>query len=428
MAYNINEKLFSEAKDLIPGGVNSPVRAFGQVGGCPAFIKRGRGAKVWDEEDKEYIDYVGSWGALILGHSHPRIVEVIREVVQDGTSFGAPTRKEVEFARTIIQAVPSIQMLRMVNSGTEAVMSAIRLARGYTGRNKVIKFAGCYHGHVDYLLVSAGSGAAAMASPDSLGVPRDFAQHTLVLPYNNLDAVNIVTEKLASQIAAIVVEPVAGNMGVVPPESEFLKGLRMICDRHGIVLIFDEVITGFRVSYGGAQELYGIKPDLTCLGKIIGGGFPVGAYGGKKEIMSYLAPVGEVYQAGTLSGNPVAVQAGLETLKILSHTGIYKELDEKTSYLCEGIQKKAEEAGIEIKINRVGSMFSLFFTSQTIKDFEGVKNSRSDLFRKFFWGMLKEGIYLPPSPFESNFVSVAHTKEDIQRTIEIAGKVFQRLI
>lgn len=428
MAYGVNERLFSEAKKLIPGGVNSPVRAFGHVGGSPLFIKKGKGSRIWDEEDTEYIDYVGSWGPLILGHSHPRILEAIRETIRYGTSFGAPTRKEVEFAQAIVQAIPFIQMLRLVNSGTEAVMSAIRLARGYTGREKIIKFAGCYHGHVDYLLVSAGSGAAVMTSPDSLGVPRNFAQPTLVLPYNNLELVAEITAKLAAKIAAIVVEPVAGNMGVIPARCEFLQGLREICDKFGILLIFDEVITGFRVSYGSAQKLYGVSPDLICLGKIIGGGFPVGAYGGKKEIMSYVAPLGNVYQAGTLSGNPVAVRAGLETLKILSQPGIYKELDEKTQLLCKGIRERAEKAGVDIKINRVGSMFSIFFTSHEVKDFEGVKSCKLDLFKKFFWGMLKKGIYLPPSPFESNFVSLAHTREDIQRTVEAAGEVFQELL
>lgn len=427
MAWGMNEKLFQKAKKVIPGAVNSPVRNFARVGGTPLFIKRGKGAKIWDEDNREYIDYLGSWGPLILGHSHPRIIEAVTEALRDGTSFGMSTRKEVELAELITEAIPSVEMLRLVNSGTEAVMSALRVARGYTNRDKIVKFAGCYHGHVDYLLAGAGSGAAFLSHPNSPGIPEKFTRDTLVLPYNDLGSVSRAVEKYSDQIAAIIVEPVAGNMGVIPPESGFLQGLRKICNEFQILLIFDEVITGFRVSYGGAQALYGVYPDITCLGKIIGGGFPVGAYGGKKEIMEQVAPVGDVYQAGTLSGNPVATTAGLETLRILSQSKVYEELDEKTRTLCQSIKKVATDSEVKVIINRVGSMFSIFFTSEPVNDFAGVKNSNQDLFKKFFWGMFEKGVLIPPSPFESNFVSLAHTSGDIEKTIRAVQELLPQL-
>ena len=401
----INYKLFCEAKKYIPAGVNSPVRSFYAVGGVPLFIKKGKGSKIYDVSGKQYIDYCMSWGALILGHSHPEVVNAVKKVVENGTSFGAPTQLEIQLAKEICKAFPSIEMLRLVNSGTEACMSAIRLARGYTGRNKIIKFAGCYHGHADYLLVKAGSGMKTFALASSSGVPKDFIKHTFVLPYNDLDAVEKITKKYHKDIACIIVEPIAANMGVVLPKEGFLRGLREICDYYKIVLIFDEVITGFRVAYGGAQELFKIKADLTCLGKIIGGGFPIGAFGGKKEIMSCLTPIGNVYQAGTLSGNPVSVTAGLVTLKILSNKKIYDLLEKKTKLLCDGIKENLKKSKIDVIINQVGSMFTVFF-------------SNDKQYAKIFHKILKRGIYFPTSQYEACFVSLAHTDEDIEKTID----------
>jgi len=404
----INDKLFCEAKRYIPGGVNSPVRSFSAVGGTPIFIKKGKGSKIYDVEGKQYIDYCMSWGALILGHAYQKVVNAVKNVVENGTSFGAPTQLETELAKEICNAYPSIETLRLVNSGTEACMSAIRLSRGYTGKNKIIKFAGCYHGHADYLLVKAGSGAATFGIPNTKGVPTDFTKHTLVVPYNNLDAVEKVVKKYYKDIACVIVEPVAANMGVVLPSKRFLKGLREICNHYKIVLIFDEVITGFRLSYGGAQELFKVKPDLTCLGKIIGGGFPIGAFGGRKEIMNCLAPVGSVYQAGTLSGNPVSVTAGLITLKILSKKDIYNTLEKKTKYLCEGIKENIKRLGVKATVTQISSMFTVFFET-------------TEHYAHFFHKMLKQGIYFPPSQFETCFVSLSHTQEDIEKTINALG-------
>lgn len=425
MVKELNKKLFDEAKKYIPGGVNSPVRAFKAVGGEPIFIRRGKGSKIYDVMDNRYIDYVMSWGALILGHSYPQVIKKVKKAVEMGTSFGTPTEIETELAKEICKAYPSIESIRLVNSGTEACMSAIRLARGYTGRTKIIKFSGCYHGHSDYLLVQAGSGAATLGVPNSAGVPRDFAKHTLVLPYNNL---NIVERTVKKDVACIIVEPIAGNMGVVIPEKDFLKGLREICDRYKIVLIFDEVITGFRVSYGGAQKLFGIKPDLTCLGKIIGGGFPIGAFGGKKEIMEKLSPIGDVYQAGTLSGNPIGVTAGLATLKILSKSDIYNSLERKTVILCKGIKKNIKKLGIKAVINQIGSMFTVFFTNEKeVYDYKTAAQSNTEYYAQFFREMIKQKIYFPPSQFESCFISLVHMKEDIMKTIDASRIALKKL-
>jgi len=403
MAEKLNKKLFFESKRYIPGGVNSPVRSFSAVGGIPLFIKKGNGSKIHSVEGKQYIDYCMSWGALILGHAYPEVVNAVKRAVENGTSFGAPTELETKLAKEICRAFPSIEMVRLVNSGTEACMSAIRLARGWTGKNKVIKFDGCYHGHADYLLVKAGSGMKTFRSTSS-GVPRDFTRHTFALPYNNIHTVEKMVKKYYKDIAFVIIEPVAANMGVVLPDDGFLKGLREICSHYKIVLIFDEVITGFRISYGGAQKLFGVKPDMTCLGKIIGGGFPIGAFGGKKEIMNCLAPLGPVYQAGTLSGNPVGVTAGLRTLKILSKKDIYSTLEKKTEVLCEGIKENIKKSGIRATISQIGSMFTVFFPDP-------------GHYARFFHRLLKQGIYFPPSQYEACFVSVVHTQEDIERTI-----------
>ncbi len=423
----ISYQLFKEAKRFIPGGVNSPVRAFGAVGGSPIFIEKAKGSKVYSVDGKSYIDYVMSWGVLILGHSNPSVIRGVKKVIENGTSFGAPTKWEIELAKVICALYPSIELVRLVNSGTEAAMSAIRVARGYTKRDKIIKFEGCYHGHADYFLVAAGSGAATFGMPNSLGVPEDIAKDTLVLPYNDLTKCEDVFKKFNDEIAAIIVEPVAANIGVVLPKRGFLEGLRKLCDRYGVVLIFDEVITGFRVGLGGAQEKFKVKPDLTCLGKIIGGGFPIGAYGGRKEIMENVAPLGGVYQAGTLSGNPVAVQAGLATLELLEEKNLYKELEDKTVELCDGIEKAATEEGVSIKINRISSMFTLFFTDEEVLDFDSAKRTNTSQFAKFFRTMLDEGIYIPPSNFEAWFVSKAHKKDDIKKTIDSSGKAFRIL-
>ena len=412
-----SEELFEEAKRFIPGGVNSPVRAFKAVGGIPSFIARAQGARVWDVDGREYIDYVASWGPMILGHAHPRVVQAVRERTERGTSYGAPTALEVELARTIVEALPSVEMVRMVNSGTEAVMSAIRLARAFTGRDKVLKFEGCYHGHADGLLVKAGSGATTLGVPSSSGVPASYAELTLLAPFNDLEAVQRVMAEHRGEVACVIVEPVAGNMGVVLPEDGFLQGLREICDQEDALLIFDEVITGFRVGWSGAQGLYGVMPDLTCLGKIIGGGLPVGAFGGRREIMELLAPSGPVYQAGTLSGNPLACAAGLETLRILREEAPYEELEERTSYLCSEIRKVAEEVGVEVTVNQIGSMFTVFFAEGPIRDYASAMGSDLELHRRFFWAMLRRGVYLPPSQFEAAFLSTAHGPEEMERTL-----------
>ena len=422
-----SEALWQRAQTFLPGGVNSPVRAWRSVKGKPLFIERAKGAKIYDVDDHEYIDYVCSWGPMIVGHAHGEVIEAIKRTASKGTSFGAPTEVEVELAEMIIKAFPSIEKVRMVNSGTEATMSALRLARAYTQRDKVIKFDGCYHGHADSFLVQAGSGLATLGIPASPGVPEDLTKHTISLPYNDLSAVENVFAQIGEEIACIIVEPVAGNMGVVLPEEGFLKGLRRVTQRYGSLLIFDEVITGFRVSWGGAQVHYGINPDLTCLGKIIGGGMPVGAYGGKKEIMSLIAPEGQVYQAGTLSGNPLAMSAGLATLKILQKPEVYEELERKTKQLTEGIKQAAEETGISLQINQIASMFSLFFNDRPVTDYESVLKSNSDMFIKYFYGMLKRGIYLAPSAYEASFVSLAHTDEDIKRTIEAVYHTFKEI-
>ena len=421
-------ELFKKAQSIIPGGVNSPVRAFKSVGGQPLFIKRGNGCRIYDEDDNSFVDYVCSWGPLILGHAHPVIIEAIKRAAENGTTFGASTALEVELAEMIVEAVPSIEMVRLVNSGTEALMSAIRVARGYTGRTRTIKFEGCYHGHSDSLLAKAGSGLATFGLPDSAGVPAGVTSDTIVLPYNNVDAVSDTLDTMGSEVACIVLEPIAGNMGVVPPKNEYLARLRELCDKHHIALIFDEVITGFRVAYGGAQELYGVTPDLTTLGKIIGGGLPVGAYGGKREIMECVAPVGPVYQAGTLSGNPLAVSAGIATLRLLREHGLYDELERKASIQEEGIAHAAKSAGVDIQCNRVGSMMTTFFASEPVYDYTTAKKSDTNHYARFFNEMLENGVYLAPSQFEAAFVSTAHTDDDIELTIEIAAKAFKTLI
>ena len=419
--------LYQKALAIIPGGVNSPVRAFKAIGITPTFVDRAKGSKIWDVDGNEYIDYVGSWGPMILGHAHLRVAAALKRIVSKGTSFGAPTPLEVELAIRVKNAFPSVEMMRMVSSGTEAVMSAIRVARGYTGRDKILKFEGCYHGHGDSLLVKAGSGATTFGIPDSLGVPEDIAKHTLTAQYNDLEGVKGLVKQYSGQMACIIVEPIAGNMGVVLPERGFLEGLRKICNEGGIVLLFDEVITGFRVAYGGAQELYGIKPDLTCLGKIIGGGLPVGAYGGKNMIMEKVAPLGGVYQAGTLSGNPLAMTAGIETLEVLRSKKIYQDLEKKTSYLTEKISEMAEERRIPLTINRATGMFTLFFTERPVKDYRTAKMSDTKRFAQFFIEMMNQGIYLPPSQFEAWFLSLAHTQKDLDRTIEACDMAFRKI-
>ncbi|NPV30372.1 MAG: glutamate-1-semialdehyde 2,1-aminomutase [Firmicutes bacterium] len=419
-----SREMFAEACRYLPGGVNSPVRAFKAVGGGPVFIARGEGALLYDVDGNEYIDYVGSWGPLILGHLHPEVVAALQDCLKKGTSFGAPTELETELARAIVEAVPSVEMVRLVNSGTEATMSALRLARGYTGRNKIVKFEGCYHGHADFLLVKAGSGALTLGVPDSPGVPAGTAASTIAAPYNDLEALKMIFAREGEEIAAVIVEPVAGNMGVVPPREGFLEGLREITRRYGALLIFDEVITGFRVAYGGAQELYHIDPDLTCLGKVIGGGLPVGAYGGKREIMEQVAPAGPVYQAGTLSGNPLAVTAGLATLAVLRRPGTYVELERKSSLLEAGLREAAQEAGLPVTFNRVGSMFCTFFAEAPVVDYQTACTSDLRRYAAFFRSMLEQGIYLAPSQFEAGFMSLAHTDEQIERTVDAARKAF----
>ncbi len=400
--------LFERAQTLMPGGVNSPVRAFKAVGGTPFFVAKGEGCYLWDVDGNRFVDFVCSWGPLILGHAHPEVIAAVREAVEKGTTYGAPTELEVMLAEKIQQAFPSIEMLRLVNSGTEATMSAIRVTRGYTGRKKIVKFEGCYHGHADYLLVKAGSGAATFGIPDSAGVPEGTAQDTIVLPYNDTKAFNETMEAMGKEIAAVIVEPIAGNMGVVLPQAEFLTTLREQTEKHGIVLIFDEVITGFRVAYGGAQSLFGIKPDMTCLGKIVGGGFPLAAYGGRKEIMQTIAPLGPVYQAGTLSGNPVAVTAGLKTLEILERDNPYPELERRTKQLTQTISEAAKEAGVPVQINQIDSMFTVFFTDQPVVDYASARRSETQKYARFFHALLERGVYFPPSQFEAAFLSTAH--------------------
>uniref|UniRef100_C6E8N6 Glutamate-1-semialdehyde 2,1-aminomutase n=1 Tax=Geobacter sp. (strain M21) TaxID=443144 RepID=C6E8N6_GEOSM len=420
-------KLFQQALQSIPGGVNSPVRAFRSVGSDPLFIKKALGPRIYDEDGNTFIDYVGSWGPMILGHCHPQVVAAIKAAVDNGASFGAPTELEITLAEMVIDAVPSIEMVRMVSSGTEATMSAIRLARGYTGRDNILKFSGCYHGHSDALLVKAGSGAATFGVPDSPGVPADLAKHTLTATYNDLDSVRALVAANKGSIACIIVEPVAGNMGTVPPKEGFLEGLRSICSEEGIVLIFDEVMSGFRVAYGGVQELYGVTPDMTTLGKIIGGGLPVGAFGGKKEIMSLLSPAGGVYQAGTLSGNPLAMTAGIETLKLLKEPGFYQKLEEKSAFVAEGIAKAARDAGFPIYSTRVGSMFCAFFSKDPVYDWDSAAKCDTKAFAAYFKAMLNEGIYLAPSQFETAFVGISHSTEDLEQTIAAAAKCFKAL-
>lgn len=419
--------LFKEAQKYIPGGVNSPVRAFKSVGLNPPFIAKGEGSKIYDVDGNCYIDYVCSWGPLILGHRHPKVVEALTKCLESGTSFGAPTEIETELAKLLVESLPSVEMVRMVNSGTEATMSALRLARAYTGRDKIVKFEGCYHGHADPLLIKAGSGALTMGVPSSPGVPASVGAHTIVAPYNDLATLEEIFRQEGENIAAVILEPVAGNMGCVPPVEGFLQGVRRLTKDYGALLIFDEVMTGFRVAFGGAQNLYNVDPDLTTLGKIIGGGLPVGAYGGKREIMEMVAPQGPVYQAGTLSGNPLAMTAGLTTLQILKEPGVYEELERKSRRLEEGLKEAAHDAGITTTFNRVGSMFTAFFTGQQVIDLKTATTSDTQAFAKFFKSMLEQGIYLAPSQFEAAFVSLAHSDDDIDRTIEAAAKAFRQL-
>ena len=424
----MSENLFKQAQRHIPGGVNSPVRAFKSVGGHPIFIKRASGACIYDENDKEYIDYVGSWGPMILGHAHPEVIKAVQLAAEDGLSFGAPTELETEMAGMVTSLMPAIEKVRMVSSGTEAAMSAIRLARGFTGRDKIIKFEGCYHGHADSLLVKAGSGALTFGVPTSPGVPAVLAQHTLTLEYNNPDEVKQVFQTYGNDIAAIIVEPVAGNMNCIPASRAFLESLRQVCDTHESVLIFDEVMSGFRVALGGAQSLYGIKPDLSVLGKVIGGGMPVGAFGGKAEIMDHIAPEGPVYQAGTLSGNPIAMTAGLTTLKLISAPGFFDQLAVKTRMLIDGIVEQAKIAGIPLTSNQSGAMFGLFFSEEdNISGFKQVTDCDLEQFNQFFHGMLEQGIYLAPSSYEAGFVSSAHSQADIEKTISASAEVFKSI-
>ncbi|MEK9871579.1 MAG: glutamate-1-semialdehyde 2,1-aminomutase [Gammaproteobacteria bacterium] len=423
-----SETLFTEAKQFIPGGVNSPVRAFSRVGGQPVFFRKGQGAYLTDEDGKDYIDYIGSWGPMILGHAHPKVVADVQEAMSLGLSFGAPTEIETRVAQKIQAMLPSMKLVRMVNSGTEATMSAIRVARGYTGRDTILKFEGCYHGHSDALLVKAGSGALTLGEPDSLGVPSSFARHTLTLEYNNAEQLAAVFNDRGDDIAAVIIEPIAGNMGCVPPVAGFLETIRQHCTEHGALLIFDEVMTGFRVGRGSAQGVYGVEPDLTTLGKIIGGGMPVGAFGGKREVMEVVAPLGGVYQAGTLSGNPIAMQAGLSTLELIDSNEFYDSLESTSAEIVDGMQRLADDNGIAFSTNRVGSMFGFFFTAtQPVTSFSEVMKADSDAFNQFFHAMLWAGVNLAPSPFESGFISAAHGEKEIDKTLSAAEAAFKSM-
>lgn len=433
--YQKSQQLYEKARKLIPGGVNSPARAFQAVGGNPLFMNHGKGARIYDVDDNSYLDYVGSWGPLILGHCHPEVIAALQGVLKTGTTFGASTERELELAVLIHEAFPSVEKVRFTSSGTEASMSALRLARAFTNRSMILKFEGCYHGHGDSLLVKAGSGVATLGLPDSPGVPSELAQLTLTCPFNQLVAVEAAFSQYKDKIAAVILEPVVGNMGCVPPQPDFLEGIRTITQQHGTLMIFDEVMTGFRIAYGGAQELFGVQPDLTILGKVIGGGLPVGAYGGRDEIMSRLAPTGPVYQAGTLSGNPLAMTAGITTLKILKRPGTYQKLDHLTGQLQRNLTRAANRSGVSVQANQVGSMFTLFFTpgntgsdsnqgSDPVTDFPSAKQSDPERFSRFFWDMLKRGIYIPPSQFEAAFLSTAHTPADIEATVAAADEVF----
>ena len=420
MSLRESKRLFREAKKRIPGGVNSPVRAYGSVDGTPPFIERAKGARVWDADGNPYIDYVGSWGPMILGHAHPGVLREIRAAMAHGTSFGAPTERETQLAEAVGRVLPSVQKLRMVSSGTEATMSAIRLARGITGRSRVLKFDGCYHGHADGLLVGAGSGVATLGIPGSPGVPKAMTRLTVQSPFNDLSGARRAFERWGSDLACVIVEPVAGNMGCIPPVKGFLAGLRKLCDEHGALLIFDEVMTGFRVARGGAQRLYRVKPDLTCLGKVVGGGLPAAAYGGRRELMARVAPEGDIYQAGTLSGNPLAVAAGLETLTRLEEPGVYEQLEARSLALCEGLLEIAQQAGVPFSASAVGGMFGFFFHPGPVRNYADSQQAHDGRFRRFFASMLEQGVYLAPSRFEAAFVSLAHRPADITRTLEAA--------
>ncbi len=420
-------RLLKTAHRYLVGGVNSPVRSFRSVGGVPVFVKKAQGSRIHAADGRKLIDYVLSWGALILGHAHPAILRALSKAIKNGTSYGMPTELETQLAKILVDAVPSMEQVRLTSSGTEAVMGATRVARAFTGRDKIIKFEGGYHGHADHLLVKAGSGASTLGTPDSAGVPLDFTRHTLSLPYNDFAKVAAAFKKYPKEIAAIIIEPVAGNMGTVLPAKGFLKGLRKLCDRYHALLIFDEVMSGFRLTYGGAQKVFGIRPDLTCLGKIIGGGMPLAAFGGRREIMKVLAPLGPAYQAGTLSGNPVAVTAGIVTLQWLKQHRVYPALIERTKKLCVGIQDAAADAGVPVRINFIGSMFTVFFTEEEVTDYETAKSQDGGLFRKFFHAMLDQSVSMAPSPFEANFVSVAHTDQDIDRTLRAVRVAFKQL-
>jgi len=429
-----SKKLFEDATKVIPGGVNSPVRAFKAVGSKPIFIEKAKGPYIYDADGNRYIDYCLSWGPMILGHANKQVLDNVKKVMAKGTSFGIPTKLETQLAGMIVRAIPSVEKVRLVSSGTEAVMTAIRLARGCTGRDKIIKFIGCYHGHVDHMLVQAGSGATTLGSPSSPGVPKDFTKHTILLPYNNIEMLKKAFTKYKDQIAAVIVEPIAGNMGVVPPVNDFLKTLRKLCTKNGSILIFDEVITGFRIKYGSVQNIFSVKADLTCLGKIIGGGFPIGACGGKAKLMEKLAPIGKIYQAGTLSGNPVCVAAGIATLKMLKSKKTYSSLERTTKKLCDGIRQALSERDIKHTINRVGSMFTIFFRREPspggnpspVTDYVSATKCNTKTYAKFHNAMLSEGIYLPPSQFEACFISTEHTQKDIERTIHAVKKSLKK--
>jgi glutamate-1-semialdehyde 2,1-aminomutase len=421
-----SRKLFRRAQRVIPGGVNSPVRAFGSVGSAPRFIRRGKGCRIWDADGNEYIDYVGSWGPLILGHADAGVLRAVRAAMGQGTSFGAPTELEIELAETICEALPGVERVRMVSSGTEATMSALRLARAATGRSRILKFEGCYHGHADALLLGAGSGVATLGIPGSPGVPAAFTELTVQVPYNDLSAVSKAFERWGEEIACVIVEPLAGNMGFVPPKPGFLEGLRGHCDRSGALLVFDEVITGFRVAWAGAQGLFGVRPDLTCLGKVVGGGLPAAAFGGRRELMEQMAPEGPVYQAGTLSGSPLAMAAGLETLRRLRRPGTFERLGVSSQRLADGLRELAEEAGVEFTTAAVGGIFGFFFHPGPVADFEAARQSHPERFQRFFASMLGQGIYLAPSPFESGFVSLAHKPADLEATFEAARVALRR--